>query len=881
MTVVWLGRSSGVETAGSDRGPLPWTRVGGFMLAVAASYCVVGLLGRLAAIPDAGVSVFWPPTALGIAVIARSRGSWRAAGVVGLILGSIFLDTVFFEFSVGTAVPFMVVNICEQLAIGLLLSRFGAEKLATVRDLVVLLAASALVIAATSSLGGLCSQLQFGGDYLSAWRAWFFGDFSAAIILAPFLLTVQLPHRFQPRRVLTVAVPVLVMIAVVSYPFRSPFLSVVLLSVVVAPLLALLAIRRGLTAVAGAASLIIYVAAASPSRGGLLSPVSGEAALILSSQLISLTFCLAVYAAAITEQARRTSDGAEARAHQQLALLFSSSPAPIARIEEVDGGPGLIAAGNDAFAELVGSPTSELPGRPLTEFIADPGSLLEQHPGSDDPVCAFTRADGGQVWVAATLEFVADPAGATGGFFVLFAEDVTERLEYTGRLAQQATHDSLTGLRNRYAFMDDVNAILRQDRGIEVDLTVLLCDLDDFQAVNDSLGHLAGDDLLRVVADRLAAAFDDETLVARVGGDEFALARWQTDQQRESGEFEGAVRDCLTSRIVIHESEHHLGVSIGKVTAGAPDLVASELMLRADLALYEAKSAGRGRTVRYQPEMQVRLQHKIDMNAGVRQALDEDRVVCWYQPIVDPSVGETIGAEALVRIRQPDGSILFPDSFIEFAEAGGSVVELGDRVLELALGWRAEQEAPPGELRISVNVSVKQLLDAEFPERVAGMMARFRVVPRDVVVEVTEYVILDEAGGARAALDALRDLGVEVAIDDFGTGYSSLNALRWMPFDIVKIDRAFTASMLVDSNDFAIVAAVIMIAHALGRRVVAEGVESLAQAEALAELDCDLMQGYHFGRPQPPESFQLVQFPVLNGRAATGPSAESGLGLAP
>lgn len=478
------------------------------------------------------------------------------------------MDTIFFRFPVWLAIAFVLVNICEQFAIGTLLTRLGAARLTTVRDLVVLLVGAAVVIALTGSVGGWCAVTQFGGDFsLPAWRTWFFGAFSAAIILAPFLLTVDCPRRFQPRRVLSLTIPVLVMIVVVSIPFRSPFLTVVLLSVVIAPLLAWVAIRQGLTAVAGAASLVIYVAAASPAHGGMLAPLSGAAALVLSTQLIRLTFCLAIYAAAITEQRRRSSQEAELAAHQQLSLLFSASPAPIARIDDIDGRPGMIAAGNDAFARLVGCQPSELPGRVLSEFIDAPDSLVDAEAGATPAACRLTRADGVQLWVAATLEFVAHPGPDSAGFFILFAEDVTDRLEYTGRLAQQATHDALTGLRNRYAFIDEVNTMLRPQREGAVELTVLLCDLDDFQSVNDSLGHAAGDDLLCLVAKRLSAAFDDGTLIARVGGDEFALARWQTDAQRDSEEFESAVRDSLTSRVVIHGSDHRLGVSIGKVAA--------------------------------------------------------------------------------------------------------------------------------------------------------------------------------------------------------------------------------------------------------------------------------------------------------------------------
>jgi diguanylate cyclase (GGDEF)-like protein len=873
LASVTVDQQPGPVLAGADRRGLVLLRGLGFALAVAVGYCAFGLLGRLASIPDAGVSVFWPPTALGIAVIARTRGRWRVAGVAGLVLGELTVDTLFFRFPVWLAAAFVVVNLCEQFAIGTLLSRWGAASLSTARDLAVLLVGAAVVTAITGSVGGWCAVTQFGGDYLPAWRTWFFGAFSAAIILAPFLLTVRVPRHVQPRRVFSLALPILVMIAAVSWPADSPFVAVVLLSVVIAPLLAWIALRRGLTAVAGAASLIIFVAAALPARGGVVVPVSGEAAVALAAQLIRLTFCLAIYAAAITEQARRRSDEAQRAAHQQLSLLFASSPAPIARIDRHDGDPGVIATGNDAFAGLVGCRTADLPGRALSEFIQPPEALASGVDGIIPSAFRLTRADGTKVWVAATWEFVPHSGPDSAGFYILFAEDVTDRLEYTGRLAEQATHDALTGLRNRYAFIDEVNTMLRPRTEGSAELTVLLCDLDDFQSVNDSLGHAAGDELLCLVADRLSKACDDATLIARVGGDEFALARWQSDEARESEVFESAVRASLTSRVVINGSEHRLGVSIGKVVADGSRLTASELLLRADLALYEAKSSARGSTVDYQPEMQVRLQHKIDMNAGVRQALDEDRVVCWYQPIVDPSGGSTVGAEALVRIRQPDGSLLFPDSFIEFAEAGGSVVELGDRVLELALAWRAGRGLAAGQLRVSVNVSVKQLADAAFPERVRQMLARFGVDPRDLVVEVTEHVILDEGGQAPSALEALRDLGVEVAIDDFGTGYSSLNALRWMPFDIVKIDRAFTASMVVDANDFAIVSAVIMISHAMGRKVVAEGVETQAQAQALAELGCDLMQGYYFSRPQPPESFTLVEFPALAAAGLRLPAA--------
>jgi diguanylate cyclase (GGDEF)-like protein/PAS domain S-box-containing protein len=849
------------------RSPVSLSRLIGLTVAIAVTYAGLAILGRQASISDAGVSLFWPPTAFGIAVIARTRGRTLIAGAAGLLLGVLAVDTFYFNFQPRLAVLFAIVNVTEQFVIGSVLKRFNAQRLVALRDLLTLIVSAALVIAVTSMFGGMLAVAQFGGAYPAAWRTWFAGDLSAAIIAAPFLLTITLPKRIRIGAVLVAVPAVALMLIAVRWEFPSPPFAVLAAGVFLAPGLVWLGQRFGITQVAGVSTLIIYLAAVAPTAsGGLLKPIAGDVPLILSTQLIVVLFCTLIYSGAISARGRKVAAAAELKAYSQLATMFNSSPTPICRVASERGVPGVIELANNGFASIIGLSLVELIGRPIMglfgsreidDFLEGCGSQAPSavpHSAALE-VFRFVHEDGKAVWIRLTVTRSAGSVPDGDDFFVIFAEDETRRR--TLELAQkfQATHDALTGLFNRYALFEAIEQRIESDKWPGSPFCLLLCDLDDFKEINESLGHTAGDQVLQFVAQQLSGVAHRFQMVARFGGDEFALICDSVGNDQEALELAAEVRSALSGGFAVHGVLQRVQASVGIALNDPTVHSATDLLSRADLALYAAKSAGRDRAALYQHTMQERLQHQIETNAELRAALTENRIVCWYQRVVDPRTGQSAGAEALVRVVRPDGSILMPNDFIGTAEASGPIVEIGERVLKLALGWWATQTASAFAGRIAVNVSVKQLNHPGFYDRVMQLLAESSVGPDQLILEVTERVMIADKDVANVTLGRLRQAGVHVAIDDFGTGSSSLHALRWMPADIVKIDRTFTMNMMESPDDFAIVAAVIKVCHALGRTVVGEGIETREQAEAMVELGCDLVQGYYFAKPMPQEQY--------------------------
>lgn len=850
-------------TAGTTRSSVSLGRLIGLSIAIAVIYSGLAFLGRQAGIADAGVSLFWPPTAFGIAVIARTHGTTLVAGASGILLGEVAVDTFHFHFHPGIAVLFAIVNVTEQFVVGSVLKRFDAQRLVTLRDLTILITSAAIVIAVTGTVGGMLSVEQFGGPYLAAWRTWFVGDLSAAIIAAPFFLTIALPKRIRTGAVLLALPVVALMLLAVTWEFRSPYLAVLLAGVFLAPSLVWFGQRFGVTQVSGVATLMIYLGSIAPTAsGGLLKPISGDVKLILTTQLLVVLFCTLIYAAAIVERGRKVAADVAQEASDQILTMFNSSPIPICRVTSEGGVPGVIELANKGLASMMGLPLVELIGRPviglfgsreIDNFFVSCGSQVFSdvpHYSSPEKV-GFRRHDGKALCIRLTVTRSTSSGPDDDDPFVIFVEDETQRRKLELEQEFQAKHDVLTGLLNRYALIEAIDQRIQGDRWAGAPLCVLLCDLDDFKEINDSLGHTAGDQVLRVVAQRLSAMDQHFQLVARFGGDEFALICERVRSDHEAFELAAEVKSALASGIAVRGGIQYVRLSVGIAWDDPGVNSATELLSRADLAMYAAKSAGRDRAALYQHEMQERLQRQIDINTEVRAAIAENRIVCWYQPVVDPRTGQTDSTEALVRVVRRDGSILMPNDFIGAAEAGGPIIEIGERVLELALGWLTVQTSAGFTGRIAVNVSVKQLDHPAFYGRVIQLLTDNSVDHDRLILEVTERGMIAEKDIANVTLGKLRQAGVHVAIDDFGTGSSSLSALQWMPADIVKIDRAFTMNMMENPDDFAIVAAVIDVCHALGRTVVGEGVETLEQAKAMVTLGCDLVQGYYFGKPMP------------------------------
>ncbi|MBA3487745.1 MAG: PAS domain S-box protein [Lysobacter sp.] len=444
---------------------------------------------------------------------------------------------------------------------------------------------------------------------------------------------------------------------------------------------------------------------------------------------------------------------------------------------------------------------------------------------------------------------VRDGSGALT-HFVGVQNDVTQRQRYEEQLAYRATHDELTGLPNRQLLLDRLQqAVLSAERyGREI--AVMFIDLDDFKLVNDSLGHSAGDDVLRVVARRLQEVVRGTDTVGRFGGDEFVIVLAEQTDAAGIAEVLARVTRELTDPIELAGVSYTLTPSIGYCRYPEAGRDAEALLMRADVAMYQAKQQGRNRAVAYRPEFDHAISQRLQLVSQLRDALRREEFVLDFQPLFGID-DQPVALEALVRWHHPDRGVLLPDEFVAVCEESGLIVELGRRVLAEAARHHALLTAAGfGHLRIAVNVSAAQFAQ-DLHADIVEVMTRY-ALPRGVLeLELTESVVMASPERAIRSMQQIVTLGVAISIDDFGTGYSSLAYLKRLPIERLKIDRSFVRDLGVHADDALICSAIIALAHSLRLSTVAEGVETIQQHEWLRSRGCDELQGFLLGRPQP------------------------------
>ncbi|MCW2671851.1 MAG: GGDEF-domain containing protein [Frankiales bacterium] len=419
--------------------------------------------------------------------------------------------------------------------------------------------------------------------------------------------------------------------------------------------------------------------------------------------------------------------------------------------------------------------------------------------------------------------------------------------------AYDASHDHLTGLANRSLLNSVITEAMQAAQGTTA---LLLLDLDHFKEINDTLGHAAGDLVLIEVAARLRRAVRGSDLVARLGGDEFAVLLTGLADPEQAEPVATQLLAALNQPVEYEGLHLSVDGSIG-IACHPQDADASEeLFRRCDVAMYQAK-ADRGAWLRYDPLRDDTSVQRLALVGELRAAL-EDQIVVYFQPQVDLGTGTIIGAEALVRWEHPERGQLQPAEFIGVAEQSGLVRPFTLRVLDMAIRECVRWQRPGRSLSVAVNLGARTLLDRQLPEDIAGLLATHGLSPQCLVLEITETTAASELGVVEVVLGQLRRLGVEISVDDFGTGYSSLAFLQRTAVHELKVDRSFVSGMLVNDNDLALVRATVHLAHSLGARAVAEGVESQALQVALQSLGCDVAQGYHLGRPMPAEALRTL-----------------------
>ncbi|MBD0272471.1 MAG: EAL domain-containing protein, partial [Acetobacteraceae bacterium] len=446
---------------------------------------------------------------------------------------------------------------------------------------------------------------------------------------------------------------------------------------------------------------------------------------------------------------------------------------------------------------------------------------------------------------------VAIPGPHGGAAYLLgFVEDITERREAEARLAHMAGYDALTGLPNRTLFRERLEQAAAGTGPAGGGSAAVLClDLDRFKEVNDTLGHPAGDALLRATAERLRGCVRDGDVVARLGGDEFAAVLPAPSGTPEGAAgFAGRVLQALAEPFCIEGHQLLVGTSIGIAVAPADGTNADTLLRRADMALYKAKAEGRSAWRFYEPALDAQLQRRRALEADLRRAVAEECFELHYQPLFRMPAGFVSGVEALLRWRRADGGLVPPADFIPAAEETGLIAPIGDWVLRTACAEVARW--PSDTLGIAVNLSPAQFRRGDLVGSVRAALAASGLPPGRLELEITESVLLEDDQATLDTLRRLRALGVRIAMDDFGTGYSSLGYLQRFPFDKIKIDRSFVREMTRDANCMAIVRAVVSLGATLGATITAEGVETAEQLALLRGIGCEEAQGYLLGRPK-------------------------------
>lgn len=553
-----------------------------------------------------------------------------------------------------------------------------------------------------------------------------------------------------------------------------------------------------------------------------------------------------------TEQSIRQSE-------QKYRLLFDTVSVGLYRSTPA----GVFLDVNPTIVKLLGYPDrATLLAQPIVGLYLYPNdrrtweSLLEQEDVVRNYETQLRRYDGSIIWIVENAHVVRD----TEGYILAYegtVEDITERKTYAAEIERLAFTDPLTGLANRRRLYDLGDIALAKSRGNQKYPVLLFLDLDRFKTVNDTLGHDAGDELLRQVAHELRSCIRADDLLARLGGDEFAVLLHHSDIKQAL-----TVADHILERLdrpfLLNEHVVYLGGSIGIAIANTDYLQFSILLTQADIAMYRAKAAGGGVEV-YDPTLNPIGQDQIQLESELRLALATNELTLYYQPICDINTEQVVGIEALLRWPHPEQGLLFPDAFLPLAEEIGLMKELDRWVLETALAQIRDWNSSFPGLYIAINLSASSLRDPNLVTDVARLLSTTKVSAEHVILELTEYTALRDQTMTQQTLTELKRLGVRIALDNFGSGYASLTSLQQLPVDILKINRTFMSGIGLAPRDESVVRALLTLGEGLALTVVVEGVERTEQLNWLRNIGCHQVQGYLTGQPVPAEHISLFQ----------------------
>ncbi len=532
---------------------------------------------------------------------------------------------------------------------------------------------------------------------------------------------------------------------------------------------------------------------------------------------------------------------------------------------------GLIVHVNRAFMEITGyqrddvmgqRPSLFKSGRHSAHFYQQMFQALESTGEWSGEI--WNRRKSGEVYPQwQTIRVIHDDQGQVSHYVAVFS-DISAMKNSEHELAHLAHHDPLTDLPNRLLFTDRAEQALASAQVHKRGCALLLMDLDHFKIINDSLGHNVGDQLLKLVAERLSGLFGPGVTLARLGGDEFAVLAESCPQVVQAAALAQRMLNAMKDPFIFDGNQLFISASIGISLFPSDALSAEQLLRNADSALFKAKSAGREGYALYTEELTAHAQHRVEIAGELRRALDQHELRVYYQPVHDLHDSRLVGVEALVRWHHPERGLVPPGEFIPIAERTGLIADIDAWVMDQACRQMCQWLADGAPLSfIAINVSSRLFARRELYEQVAQVLHATGLDPAFLELEVTESAVMDDPEVALEQLHRLRELGLRLAIDDFGTGYSSLLRLKRLPVQKLKIDQGFVAGLPWDEDDAAIVRVVIALAKSMGMQVHAEGIEQVEQARFLLDQECDMGQGYWFGRPMPADEIDWTRAPLI------------------
>ena len=840
-------------------------------LGITLAYVLAAELGLQLAVVHNNVTAVWPPSGIALgALLLFGIRLWPA-----ITVGAIIVDV-----SVGLPLlPASGIAMGNTLAaiIGLFLVKNLAgmrNPLDNLRGLMALVAGGGLMATTISATIGAITLVSVApGDstnFATIWLTWWLGDATGVLIVTPLILTwrhlpvlEQRPARaFEAAFLLTSTVLIAQLVFGRYSPLASNHYPLAFLPLFILAWSALRFGRHGATlAIVLTAGIAIWGSVAG--YGPFVRPDLNDSLLLLQS-FMGVTGFTTLLLAVILNERQSTQAILEQHHREKASNLAEILEQSLNEIYVFDSDSLKFLHVNQGARNNLGFSLEEL--RNLTPLDLKPEYTRNMFRGLIEPLLNGTskrihfntvhcRKDGSRYPVEAHLQ-LSQPGGKQA--IVAIILDVSERHAVQEKLNHLAHHDPLTDLPNRLLFDDRLTHALQRNQRTQQKLALMFLDLDGFKKINDSLGHPSGDELLKQVAQRLLIIVREGDTVARLGGDEFTVILESISESNDVPDMAGRILQAISKPFNVAGHEVFLGASIGISIFPKDGKNVTSLTKHADLAMFQAKKRGGNNYQFYLTEMTAAANERLTIETGLRHALQRNEFIIHYQPQFSVQTNRIVGLEALVRWQHPQQGMIPPNKFIPVAESAGLIEQLGEWVLYTACKQaRSWQEITGTAFPVAVNLSGHQIKD-NLVSTVRDALKDTGLEPQYLELEITESCAMDQANRSIENLNRLRELGVQLAIDDFGTGYSSMSYLKHLPIDKLKIDRSFISDIPEDSNDTAIVRAILALGHALNLTIIAEGVETQAQYTFLSENSCDVVQGYLLGMPMPAEDIAEI-----------------------